>query len=51
MGLAKGRENSSIKKFSGNSSNSDLVLIGTPEMPSAQELGLPDGLKIVSEGD
>ena len=41
---------SSIKKFSGNSSNSDLVLIGTPEMPSSQELGLPDGLKVIAEG-
>ena len=41
---------SSIKKFSGNSSNSDLVLIGTPEMPSSQELGLPDGLKVITEG-
>ena len=43
-------EKSSIKKFSGNSSNSDLVLIGTPEMPSSQELGLPDGLKVITEG-
>ena len=43
-------EKSSIKKFSGNSSNSDLVLIGTPEMPSSQELGLPDGLKVIAEG-
>ena len=41
---------SSIKKFSGNSSNSDLVLIGTSEMPSSQELGLPDGLKVITEG-
>ena len=41
---------SSIKKFSGNSSNSDLVLIGSPEMPSSQELGLPDGLKVITEG-
>ena len=41
---------SSIKKFSGNSSNSDLVLIGTPEMPSFQEIGLPDGLKVITEG-
>ena len=41
---------SSIKKFSGNSSNSDLVLIGTPEMPSSQELELPDGLKVITEG-
>jgi len=43
-------KNSSIKKFSGNSSNSDLVLIGTLEMPSSQELGLPDGLKVIAEG-
>ncbi|MDC0229805.1 GTP-binding protein [Deltaproteobacteria bacterium] len=43
-------EISSIKKFSGNSSNSDLVLIGTPEMPSSQELALPDGLKVITEG-
>ena len=43
-------EKSSIKKFSGNSPNSDLVLIGTPEMPSPQELGLPDGLKVITEG-
>ena len=43
-------KNFSIKKFSGNSSNSDLVLIGTPEMPSSQELGLPDGLKVITEG-
>ena len=41
---------SSIKKFSGNSSNSDLVLIGTSEMPSSQELELPDGLKVITEG-
>ena len=41
---------SSIKKFSGDSSNSDLVLIGTPEMPSSQELELPDGLKVITEG-
>ncbi|GIT71349.1 MAG: cobalamin biosynthesis protein CobW [Pseudomonadota bacterium] len=43
-------EKSSIKKFSGNSSNSDLVLIGTQEMPSSRELGLPDGLKVITEG-
>ena len=43
-------KNSSIKKFSGNSSNSDLFLIGTPEMPSSQELKLPDGLKVIAEG-
>ncbi len=40
---------SSIKKFSRNSSYSDLVLIGTPEMPSFQELGLPDGLKVITK--
>ena len=43
-------EKSSIKIFSGNSSNSDLVLIGTSEMPSSQELELPDGLKVITEG-
>ena len=42
-------EKSSIKKFSGNSSNSDLVLIGTPEMPSSQELELPEGLMKITE--
>ena len=34
----------SIKKFLGANSNSKLVLIGTPEMPSAQELKLPSCL-------
>ena len=43
-------KHSSIKKFLGKNSNSDLVLIGTPEMPSSQELGLPDGLKVITEG-
>ena len=41
---------SSIKKFLGNNSNSELVLIGTPEMPSSQELELPDGLMTIIEG-
>ncbi len=41
---------SSIKKFLGNNSNSELVLIGTPEMPSSQELELPDGLMTITEG-
>ena len=41
---------SSIKKFLGNNSNSELVLIGTPEMPSSQELELPDGLMTSTEG-
>ena len=41
---------SSIKKFLGNNSNSELVLIGTPEMPSSQELDLPDGLMTITEG-
>ena len=41
---------SSIKKFLGNNSNSELVLIGTPEMPSSQELDLPDGLMTIIEG-
>ena len=40
----------SIKKFSGNYTNSELVLIGTPEMPSSQELELPDGLMTIIEG-
>ena len=40
---------SSIKKFLGNNSNSELVLIGTPEMPSSQELELPDGLMTIIE--
>ena len=40
----------SIKKFLGNISNSELVLIGTPEMPSSQELELPDGLMTIIEG-
>ena len=40
----------SIKKFLGNNSNSELVLIGTPEMPSSQELELPDGLMTIIEG-
>ena len=39
----------SIKKFSRNSSNSDLVLIGTPEMPSSHELKLPEGLMKITE--
>jgi Putative GTPases (G3E family) len=37
-------KNFSIKKFLGSNSNSKLVLIGTPEMPSAQELKLPSCL-------
>ena len=41
---------SSIKKFLGNNSNSELVLIGTPEMPSSQELELPDGSMTIIEG-
>ena len=41
---------SSIKKLLGNNSNSELVLIGTPEMPSSQELELPDGLITITEG-
>ena len=41
---------SSIKKYLGNNSNSELVLIGTPEMPSSQELELPDGLMTIIEG-
>ena len=41
---------SSIKKFLGNNSNSELVLIGTPEMPSSQELELPHGLMTIIEG-
>ena len=41
---------SSIKKILGNNSNSELVLIGTPEMPSSQELELPDGLMTIIEG-
>ena len=41
---------SSIKKFLGKNSNSELVLIGTPEMPSSQELELPDGLMTITEG-
>ena len=41
---------SSIKKFLGNNSNSELILIGTPEMPSSQELELPDGLMTIIEG-
>jgi len=41
---------SSIKKFLGNNSNSELVLIGTPEMPSSHELELPDGLMTIIEG-
>ena len=41
---------SSIKKFLGNNSNSELVLIGTPEMPSSQELELPDDLMTIIEG-
>ena len=41
---------SSIKKYLGNNSNSELVLIGTPEMPSSQELELPDGLMTITEG-
>jgi len=41
---------SSIKKFLGNNSNSELVLIGTPEMPSFHELELPDGLMTITEG-
>jgi len=40
----------SIKKFLANNSNSELVLIGTPEMPSPQELELPDGLMTIAEG-
>jgi G3E family GTPase len=40
----------SIKKFLVNNSNSELVLIGTPEMPSPQELELPDGLMTIAEG-
>ena len=39
----------SIKKFLANNSNSELVLIGTPEMPSPQELELPDGLMTIVE--
>ena len=41
---------SSIKKFLGNNSNSELVLIGTLEMPSSKELELPDGLMTITEG-
>ena len=41
---------SSIKKFLGNNSNSELVLIGTPAMPPSQELELPDGLMTITEG-
>ena len=40
---------SSIKKYLGNNSNSELVLIGTPEMPSSQELELPEGLMKITE--
>ena len=42
---------SSIKKFWGNNSNSELVLIGTPELPSSHELELPEGLKTITEED
>ena len=42
---------SSIKKFLGNNSNSELVLIGTPELPSSHELELPEGLKTIIEED
>ena len=41
---------SSIKKFLGNISNSELVLIGTPEMPSSQDLEFPEGLMTITEG-
>ena len=37
-------KNFSIKKFFGANSNSQLVLIGTPEMPSALELKFPSCL-------
>ena len=40
---------SSIKKLAGNNSNSNLVLIGTPEMPSSLGLKLPYGMKIKDE--
>ena len=42
-------KNFSIKKFLGADSNSKLVLIGTPEMPSAQELKLSSCLISITE--
>ena len=41
--------NFSIKKFLGANSNSKLVLIGTPEMPSALELEFPSCLASITE--
>ena len=41
--------NFSIKKFFGANSNSKLVLIGTPEMPSALELKFPSCLTSITE--
>jgi Putative GTPases (G3E family) len=40
---------SSINKFLGNNSNSELVLIGTPEMPPSIYLKLPYGLTTITE--
>ena len=42
-------QNFSIKKFLGANSNSKLVLIGTPKMPSTHELKLPSCLTSITE--